>query len=405
MNQMKKHVNPRKKKMLLFLPVLVIPLVTLFFYSLRGKGPTPHLTTNPAKGLNLQLPDANLKEETLLDKLSFYEKAEKDSAKLEEWMRSDPYYKEKETGAYETDELEAMTETTASKYGQRLHVSPYDVEQQRPEEELMKKLARLQKEIDHPSTTTKERTLQTDQAFVQSGEMDRLQTMMEMMQTKTEEDPEMKQLSTVMDKILDVQHPQRVKERLKEQPVTGKQFLQVTSRAANDTAITGFYGMEQINTKQFDNAIRVVVHEQQVLVNGAILKLRLLQDLFIGNDKIPAGNFLCGVVQLQGERLEIDITSIRSGHSLYEVKLEIYDMDGLPGIHIPGAITRDVAKQSADNSLQLMELTTMDPSLKTQAAAAGINAAKTLLSRKTKVVKVMVKPGYQLLIKNKTENK
>ena len=43
----------------------------------------------------------------------------------------------------------------------------------------------------------------------------------------------------------------------------------------------------------------------------------------------------------------------------------------------------------------------MDPSLKAQAAAAGISAAKTLLSRKVKQVKVMVKAGYKVLLKDK----
>jgi len=60
-----------------------------------------------------------------------------------------------------------------------------------------------------------------------------------------------------------------------------------------------------------------------------------------------------------------------------------------------------VAKQSADNSLQLMELSTMDPSFKAQAATAGIGAAKSFLSKKVKQVKVMVKAGYKVLLKDK----
>lgn len=74
----------------------------------------------------------------------------------------------------------------------------------------------------------------------------------------------------------------------------------------------------------------------------------------------------------------------------------------IPGIYIPGAISRDVAKQSADNSLQIMELTSMDPSFKAQAAATGINAAKSLLSKKVKQVKVIVKAGYRLMLKDKS---
>jgi conjugative transposon TraM protein len=137
------------------------------------------------------------------------------------------------------------------------------------------------------------------------------------------------------------------------------------------------------------------------LVNGAVVKLRLLNDLYINGSLIPKGNFVFGIASLNGERLEVEINSIRYNQSLYPVKLEVYDIDGLPGIYIPGAITRDVAKQSVDNTLQLMELSTMDPSLKAQATAAGIGAAKTLLSKKVKQVKVMVKAGYKVLLRDK----
>ena len=111
-----------------------------------------------------------------------------------------------------------------------------------------------------------------------------------------------------------------------------------------------------------------------------------------------------GLVSLENERLQVEIGSIRYNNSLFPVKLEVYDMDGLAGIYIPGAISRDVAKQSADNSLQLMELTTLVPSLKAQAAAAGINTVKSLLSKKVKQVKVMVKAGYRVLLRDKNIN-
>ena len=126
-----------------------------------------------------------------------------------------------------------------------------------------------------------------------------------------------------------------------------------------------------------------------------------MNDLYINGSLIPKGNFVFGIASLNGERLEVEINSIRYNQSLYPVKLEVYDIDGLPGIYIPGAITRDVAKQSVDNTLQLMELSTMDPSLKAQATAAGIGAAKTLLSKKVKQVKVMVKAGYKVLLRDK----
>jgi conjugative transposon TraM protein len=397
-----KQVNVRKKKAILFLPVIVIPFLTLGFYALGG-GQGKADDAVKLGGLNLRLPDANLKDDQRSDKLSFYDRAERDSAKLEEWMRSDPYYKDR-LSAYEPSSLEELTETNLSKYGQRLKLSPYE-QGTNPEDALLKKLALLEKELNPTTNGSVERETEhpgTSEAS-KGNDVERMAKLMQMLQTKEEGDPEIQQLSTVMDKILDVQHPQRVKERMQNKPdLPVQHYLTISDRAAADTTDPGFYGMDAVDATVAANAIRAVVHEEQVLVNGSIVKLRLLQAMFIGNVEIPAGNFVYGVVNLQGERLGIDISSIRSGTSIYQVKLEVYDMDGLQGVHIPGAITREVAKESADNNLQLMDLGTTGSSFKMQAATAGINSIKNLLSRKVKLVKVSVKAGYQLLIKNKT---
>src|SRR5690606_34709983 len=133
------------------------------------------------------------------------------------------------------------------------------------------------------------------------------------------------------------------------------------------------------------NAISAVIHQDQVLVNGSTVKLRLTQDVTIGGVHIPKDNFLFGVASLSGERLGVKINSIRYGESLFPVELTVYDMDGLGGIYIPGAITRDVAKESAARSTQGIGLTSLDPSLGAQAAGAGIEAARTLFNKKVKL--------------------
>lgn len=75
-------------------------------------------------------------------------------------------------------------------------------------------------------------------------------------------------------------------------------------------------------------------------------------------------------------------------------------MDGQEGIYIPGSINRTVAKESADNAIGGMNATTMDPSIGVQAASAGIAAAKSLFSRKIKLVKMTVRAGYKVLLKD-----
>jgi conjugative transposon TraM protein len=389
------------------------------FWALGGGQEKENTTTVKQQGLNLNLPDAKMKDENLTDKLSFYDKADKDSARLEEWMRTDPYYKQNEdTSFLPVNELEVLTQNSASKYNQRLNSSPYETTSNNPEQKLMQKLALLQKEINkQPEATVNENPAATnykqDEEF--SGEVDRLENMLFSMNKTNTSDPEIEQLNGTLEKILDIQHPQRIREKLKEKSLQHKRVvyavttqaglanvsLMDTNKIKTNTA-NKFYGLEKDNSIAEEGlAIEAAVHSNQTLVNGAVIQLRLSTDIFINGVLIPKGNPINGTVSLNNERLEVEITSIRYKNNLFAVKLELYDIDGLPGIYIPGSISRDVAKNSADNSLQLMELATLDPSLKAQAAAAGINTVKNLMSRKVKQVKVMVKEGYKVLLKDK----
>lgn len=413
----------RKRKMMLVLPLLVIPFLTMAFWAMGGGKGNKGIGESKSAGLNLNLPDANLKEDKLLDKLSFYDKADKDSLKMEEWMRNDPYYKADATPEeMMPHELEQITTNTASKYNQRLNSSPYEATKDNPEQKIMQKLALLDKEMNKATATQYEDPVNNYQKPSDgelSNEVDRLESMMHVMNKTDGEDLEMKRLDGTLDKILDIQHPDRVKDRIKDKSLKNKEQVFTVSKETvrqnislldtnrkKETVVSGFgfYGLsDNPDNATEQNSVEAVVHAAQSLVNGSVLKLRLVNDIYINGYLIPKGNFVFGIASLNDERLEIGITSIRSGSSLFPVKLEVFDMDGLPGIHIPGAITRDVAKQTADNSLQLMELSSLDPSLKAQATAAGIGAVKNLLSKKVKLVKVMVKAGYRVLLKDNNQ--
>ena len=402
----------RKRKLLLILPAFVIPFITLGFWALGGGKDNANIV-NPKNtaGLNLHLPDPNLKKETMLDKLGFYDEADKDSMRLKEEMRNDPYYRQRNAA---TENLEDVAQSSASKFNQssilsenRLNPSPYNVSTDESEQKLMRKLAELNKVVNQPqpSIIRSENDDDIDKGLHADAKADNnIAQLKGMMQSLNQDsDVEIKQLSSMMDKILDIQHPERIKEQLKEKQVqqTASAFT-VSNRSVNDTAVNGFYSIDDSFDTIKSNAIEAFVNENQILVNGAVIKLRLINDAYIKDIKIPAGNFVYGIVSLNGERLNVEINSIRNGNSVYPVQMKVYDMDGLQGIYISGAITHDVAKQSADNSLQTMELTSLDPSLAAQATAAGLSTVKNLLSKKVKLVKVMVKAGYKVLLQDKS---
>ena len=387
----------RKRKMMLVLPILVIPFITLAFWALGGGKRAGEQVTDPT-GLNLHLPVPKVSNK-VLDKLGFYDQSDRDSFKLKEEMKNDPYYQDQQvTETKPPGDLENIEQYAAGKFHQSTLQLDNNDGSGKAEERLQEKLAQLKEVIHQPQSEGRGEYAGIDQNLPSEGGVNRLEGMLKLMNEK-DSDPELDKLSGMMDKIIAIQHPEKVKEN--QQPSTESPVVfTVSNQSPADSTVNGFYSLDAPDESLKSNAIEAVVNEDQLLVSGSIIKLRLVDDAYIGEVKVPAGNFVFGIVSLDGERLKVPINSIRLANSIYPVKMKVYDMDGLEGIYIPGAINRDVAKQSADNSLQTMQLTSMDLLLAAQATAAGISTAKNLLSKKIKLVKVMVKTGYKVLLKN-----
>ncbi len=427
---MEKHLKTpkmiRQRKFLLVLPLLALPFITMIFWALGGGKVEKEAQAAVKKGFNINLPDVNLKNDKPMDKMSYYEQAQLDSIKFLELVKNDPNYKN--IGVTNTDKdlsgEKEIFQTAADKRG--LNISLYDSQGHNDPntDKIYRKLAELNKEMNKPIPSEDEynhiyqgtKGKSSNSTTVNSSDVDRLEQMMNMVNQPAGEDPELKRLNGMLDKILEVQSPERVHEKLKQTSEAARgQVFAVSFKKDNsithlDTehliggTVNEFYsliGTTAIEDSQ--NAIQAVIHETQTIVDGSTVKLRLSNDVFINGVHIPKDNFLYGIASLRGERLSIKINSVRYNNSLFPVELSVYDMDGLNGIYIPGAITRDVAKQSADRSMQTIGLTSLDPSWQAQAAGAGIEAAKTLVSRKVKLVKITVKAGYKVLLRDEKQ--
>lgn len=429
----------RQRKFFMVLPLLILPFMTLMFWSLGGgKMEKVNAQTQAQKGFNMSLPDAYLKEDKPLNKMSYYDKAASDSAKVKELMNNDPYYNNPAVFDSNREEVNGIDSSlfryTYKSKNDGLKTSPYSGSAYNDpnEAKVYQKLDQLNKALNKPSIPEVKPDDQSsynhsEGGSVKTSDVDRLELMMQTMNQSGGDDPEMQQLSGMLEKILDIQHPDRVSEKNKQTseerkgqvfPVTVKDQSDFVSLLDNsrfnkieqDTGLhlnvqsNAFYSFDDLSeSNETQNAIEAVIHETQTLVNGSIVKLRLVNDIFINGVLIPKDNFLFGTASLNGERLNIKISSIRFHNSLFPIDLSVYDMDGIDGIYIPGAITRDVAKQSADRATQSFGLTTLDPSLGAQAASAGIEAARSLVSKKVKLIKVTVKAGYRVLLKDEQQ--
>lgn len=392
----------RKQKFYLIVPIIVIACLTLFFYALGGgKGSTAPVAQN--KGLNTLLPEAQVDTEPE-DKMSLYAQAIKDSNGFNDLKKSDPYSLEN----LQNDTLEGLHNTVPTGKTGTTYTDPN-------EQKVNERLATLQRTLqksktDNYNTTNRYESVEYRQLKEQ---LQAVQEQMHQMNSPQNlgTDPQMEQINTVLNKIMDVQHPDAVKERLEQESIKNKGQVYAVAENKEDILAksmnmisqkrnTGFYGLsETSDTGYFSNtAVEAQLHETQTLTTGATVKLRLSSDILLAGRTIPKGSFVFGSCNINEERMKITVNSIRMEDQLFPVSLIVYDMDGQEGIRIPGAITRDATKDGIDQGVQSMNLMTLDPGVGAQAAGAAVQTAKSLLSKKVKLVKATVRAGYPVLL-------
>jgi conjugative transposon TraM protein len=408
----------KKRKMLLMLPLITFPFLTFLFYSLGGGRMESKMAGNDdRKGFNFKLPLPKFKEDSALDKMSYYDQAAVDSIKLREQIKKDPNYSDNKISedkgdSFSTNDFESrMLPKNRSAFNSQSF-------QDRNEQKVYEKLRALENIISQPAVPAYGQDMREFENYGtsrgESEDIKKLEGLMSAMSAQQEPDPELQQLGGMLENILDIQHPQRVQERLKQTSESKKgQIYSVQKKEAEnnisslqqnaDSQISlktnEFYSLDEAQpAEEVQNSIEAVVHQTQTIVNGSVVKLRLTNDIFLQGTIIPRNTFLYGMAALKGERLEVKITNIQYNNSIFPVELAVYDMDGIDGIYIPGAINRDVAKASADRSIQTLGLTGISDSWGAQAAGMGIEAAKSLMSKKVKLIKVVVKAGYQVLL-------
>ncbi|MEN2416143.1 conjugative transposon protein TraM [Flavobacterium mesophilum] len=404
----------KRRKMLLVLPLITLPFITILFYILGGGRMEAETAKREIKkGFNFNLPIPKFKEDSSLDKMSYYDQAAVDSIKLLEQIKKDPNYSNQKIVEGSIDDF---TDNNLVRAHSEFNTSSY---QDANEQKVYQKLKALQKVINQPAVPDNygQDMREFENYGSSKGESDAIKNLVQMMSqmgTSQEPDPELKQLGGMLENILDIQHPSRVQEKLKKASEInkGKVFTVSPKKEADNTTSlqqntappdllksNSFYSVEEnLNSEQQQNSIEAIIHETQTIVNGSIIKLRLKTDVFLQGILIPKNTFLYGIASLKGERLEVKINNIQYRNSIFPVELSVYDLDGIDGIYIPGAISRDVAKTSADRSLQTLGLNGVTDSWGAQAAELGIEAAKSLMSKKVKLIKVVVKAGYQVLL-------
>lgn len=172
------------------------------------------------------------------------------------------------------------------------------------------------------------------------------------------------------------------------------------SAATNERGFNTSVGMKRSVGK---NTIAAVIAGNQSVTNGQSVKLRTTEPMWIGNRLIPRNTVLVGAARLEDERLEIEITSVETGGSIYEVELKVYDSDGQEGINIPNSMETDALHEIGANMGSTMGSsinisTDAEAQIASDVGRGLINGVSQYLTKKMRTVKVHLKSGYRVML-------
>lgn len=405
----------KERKFLVIMPLLIIPFLTMAFWALGGgkQSASAFENSNP-QGLNATLPQAQFKDQKSQDKMGVYQTVKTDSASSANSGVSESFVKSMGLDAAKAGHTDSTTQRSTANLTGGPTVADVN------EAKIQAKLAAINQQINQPEQTNYGGSASTPQS---AADVKRLELMMKAMNGNNGggNDPEMKQLTQMLQQINDIQNPGNANNKLRNQSLKNHGRVYAVMAANDDDDDNSVSDKMQVSYASYDgggkskkrrstntaetagNTIQAVVHEDQTLVTGAVIKLRLLDGIYVNGKMIPKGSFVYGTCSLNNERLEVKIASIRYLNNILPVALAVYDLDGMEGLYVPGSIGRDAAKNGVGDAVQSMQLMSMDQSVGTQAASAGVEAAKGLFNHKVKQIKVKVKAGYEVLLKDSND--
>ena len=151
------------------------------------------------------------------------------------------------------------------------------------------------------------------------------------------------------------------------------------------------------------NTIAAVVAGNQSVTDGQAVRLRITEPMWIGNRLVPRNTTIVGAARLQGERLEVSVTSVECEGSVYEVELTVYDTDGQEGINIPNSMESDALHEIGANMGSTMGSsinisTDAGAQIASDVGRGLINGVSQYLTKKMRTVKVHLKAGYRVML-------
>ena len=181
-----------------------------------------------------------------------------------------------------------------------------------------------------------------------------------------------------------------------QQPMSDADFIRAYSQPRNygfNTAVGTGYAMGR-------NTIAACIHQDQILTDGQAVKLRLLEPMQAGNIVVPKNTLVAGTAKVQGERLDILVSSIEYAGNIIPVELAVFDTDGQKGLSVPSSMEQEAFNEAMANigsglGTSISFARSAGQQVAMDVTRGLLQGTSGYLAKKFRTVKVKLKAGYK----------
>ena len=184
-----------------------------------------------------------------------------------------------------------------------------------------------------------------------------------------------------------------------QQPMSDAEFMRAYSQNRNygfNTAVGSGYAIGK-------NTIAACIHQDQTLTDGQTVKLRLLEPLQAGNIVVPKNTLVSAVAKVQGERLDVLVSSIEFAGNIIPVELAVFDSDGQKGLSVPSSMEQEAFNEAMANigsglGTSISFAQSAGQQVAMDVTRGLLQGTSGYLAKKFRTVKVHLKAGYKVML-------
>lgn len=184
-----------------------------------------------------------------------------------------------------------------------------------------------------------------------------------------------------------------------QQPMSDADFIRAYSQPRNygfNTAVGTGYAVGK-------NTVAACIHQDQTLVDGQAVKLRLLEPMQAGNIVVPKNTLVAGTAKVQGERLDILVSSIEYAGNIIPVELAVFDTDGQKGLSVPSSMEQEAFNEAMANigsglGTSISFAQSAGQQVAMDVTRGLLQGTSGYLAKKFRTVKVKLKAGYKVML-------